>query len=241
MRAGLKGCATIVLFFFGLVSGPLLADDEMRRIVVTGSGSAEIAPDMALLTLTVNREAPTAREAVTASSSAMAEVIAAMRKLGVAERDLQTTAFSIQPRYTHIPRVAGSHEDTRKFVGYTVRNTLNVRLRELDKVGEALDLSVTLGVNEGGNINFANDDPSAALEQARTRAVKNAFAKARTLAAAAQVTLGEVIEIGEQSYSPVRPMAMMRSAAMAADSEVAIAEGENSYQVTVNMSFAIED
>jgi len=241
MKTGLKGCATIVLLFFGLLSGPLLADDDMRRIVVTGSGSAEIAPDMALLSLTVNREAKTAREAVTANSSAMAEVIAAMRKLGVAERDLQTAAFSIQPRYTHVPRVAGSHEDTRKFVGYTVRNTLNVRLRELDKVGEALDLSVTLGVNEGGDISFANDDPSAALEQARTRAVKNALAKARTLAAAAQVTLGEVIEIGEQSYSPVRPMAMMRSAAVAADSEVAIAQGENSYQVTVNMSFAIED
>jgi len=122
-----------------------------------------------------------------------------------------------------------------------VRNTLSVRLRELDKVGEALDLSVTLGVNEGGDISFANDDPAAALEQARTRAVKNALARARTLAAAAQVTLGEVIEIGEQSYSPVRPMAMMRSAAVAADSEVAIAQGENSYQVTVNMSFAIED
>tara|TARA_R110000823_G_scaffold210224_11_gene340530 strand:+ start:1231 stop:1956 length:726 start_codon:yes stop_codon:yes gene_type:complete len=241
MKGFYRGCAAILLLVLSVVSAPLLADAETRRIVVTGSGSAEVAPDMALLTLTVNREAPTARAAVTENSKAMAEVIAAMRKLGVAERDLQTAAFSIQPRYTHVPRVAGSHEDTRKFVGYTVRNTLNVRLRDISKVGEALDQSVTLGVNEGGNIAFANDDPSAALEQARKKAVENATAKARTLAAAAQVTLGQVMEISEQSYSPVRPMAMMGAARMAADSEVAVAEGENSYQVTVNMSFAIDD
>ncbi|MCB1842927.1 MAG: SIMPL domain-containing protein [Halioglobus sp.] len=231
--------AALALMGTLMAAEPSRADDELRRIVVNGSGSAEIAPDMALLTLTVNREAATARAAVTENSKAMAEVIAAMRKLGVAERDLQTTAFSIQPRYTHVPRVSGSQQDTRKFVGYTVRNTLNVRLRDISKVGEALDQSVTLGVNEGGDIAFANDDPSAALEQARRQAVQDATARARTLAVAAGVTLGKVMEISEQSYYPVQPRPMMR--AMAADSgEVAVAQGENSYQVSVNMSFAIE-
>ena len=217
------------------------ADQPAPRISVSGQGSADLVPDMAVLTLTVTREAPTARAALDANSEAMAGVIKAMQGQGVAAKDLQTSNFSIQPRHAQQPRQASGERPAPKISGYVVRNSLAVRVRDISKVGEVLDESVTLGVNEGGNILFTNDDPSAAIEQARVRAVKDAMAKAQTLAGAAGVKLGKVLEISEQSHEP-RPMPMMRaemSMARSADA-VPVAVGENTYRVTVKLSIAIE-
>ena len=217
------------------------SDDPAPRILVLGEGRVDIAPDMAVLNLSVMREAATAREALTANSAAMAKVLDAMAALGIEKRDLQTANFSIQPRYTSPPRQGVGAGDARKLVGYTVRNGLTVRVRDISKVGEVLDTSVSLGVNEGGSILFTNDDASEAINQARIKAIENAMSKGQTLAKAAGVTVGKVLEISEQNYNP-RPVAMARME-MAMDSSaksVPIAAGENTYKVTVNVSLAIE-
>lgn len=215
--------------------------DSPARIVVNGQGTAELVPDMAVLQLTVTREAKTAREALDANSAAMTQVMKALRDQGIAERDIQTANFSIQPRYVYpAPKAQGEREPPR-ITGYTVRNGLSVRVRDLAKLGAIMDQSVTLGVNEGGNIMFTNDDPSDAVDQARVRAVKDAMGKAKTLAGAAGVKLGKVLQISENSYSP-GPAPMMRAEMMAnrAADAVPVAAGESSYQVTVSMSYAIE-
>lgn len=216
------------------------ADEPVPRIVVTGQGSVDIAPDMAVITLTVVREAATARAALDANSKAMADVLGAMRDQGIAERDLQTSNFSIRPKYTYPPRNTSGPTEAPRIVGHTVSNSLTVRVRDISKVGEVLDKSVTLGVNQGGNILFTNDDPAAALEKARTAAVHEALTKAATLAKAAGVKRGRVLQISEQSFQP-RPMPMARAEmAMAADAAVPVVAGENTYQVSVNLTFAIE-
>lgn len=216
-------------------------DESVSRIMVTGEGSVDIVPDMAVLVLSVNREAPTAREALTANSAAMSKVLAAMTGLGIEKRDLQTANFDIQPRYSYPNRQGNGTDQAPKLVGYIVRNSLSVRVRDISRVGEVLDTSVTLGVNEGGSILFTNDDPSAAITQARIKAMEEALFKARTLAEAADVSVGDVLEISEQNYSS-RPMPMMAKGVMAMDSaeSVPIAAGENSYTVTVNVTLAIE-
>jgi len=231
-----------LLFVCGL-SPVVKAGDHatLPRIVVTGQGSAQLAPDMALLQLTVSREAETAREALDANSAAMAEVIKDLREQGIAERDIQTDNFSIQPRYVYPKPKSDGENLPPRIVGYTVRNGLGVRVRDLAGLGAIIDRSVTLGVNQGGGISFTNDDPSAALEQARIKAVKDAAARARTLASAAGVKLGQVLEISEQSRIPA-PVPMMRSKMMMADAaeSVPVAAGENSYQVVVNLTYAIK-
>ena len=233
------GITTLVLL---LTTGAWAADDEPTpRIIVSGQGSAQLAPDMALLQLTVTREAETARAALDANSAAMAEVIDALRGQGIAERDIQTSQFSIQPRYVYPkPRTNGETQAPR-IVGYTVRNGLGVRVRDLAKLGAIIDRSVSLGVNEGGSISFTNDDPGAALAQARAAAVEDAAARARTLAAAAGVRLGKVLEITEQSYNPA-PVPMLRAKVMMADAaeSVPVAAGENSYEIGVTLTYAIE-
>ena len=230
--------------FFMLISGMVSSAENNTsppRILVTAEGSVDIAPDMAVLSLSVTREAKTARGALDANSAAMKEVLAAMKAEGIEQRDLQTSGFTIQPRYSYPAPKSSDNREPPRIVGYRVRNSLSVRVRDISKVGEILDKSVTLGVNEGGNILFTNEDPSAAITQARIKAVKNAMAKAATLAKAAGVKTGRLLEISEQSFRP-RPVPMARaemSLSRSADA-VPLATGENTYKVTVDVAYAIE-
>ena len=226
-----------------LISTVSLADDNkpISRILVTGEGHAELAPDMAILALTVTREAETARDALDANSDAMAEVLTAMKAAGIRENDLQTSGFSIQPRYFRPPVKPSGEREAPQISGYIVRNSLTVRVRDIGAVGTILDKSVSLGVNEGGSISFTNDDPSEAITQARTLAVKNAMTKAKTLADAAGIKTGRILEISEYASNP-RPMHMAQAdmAVARSGSAVPVAAGENSYTVTVNISIEIE-
>ncbi len=235
-------CLLIAAFFTLSLSVSASADESNPppRIVVTGQGSVDIAPDMAVLTLTVTRQADTARAALDANSSAMTEVHKAMQKNGIENRDMQTSGFSIQPNYVYpAPQGTGKREPPH-IAGYTVRNSLTVRIRDIDAVGTILDQSVSLGVNDGGNIAFTNADPTAAIAEARTRAVHDAIARADTLAKAAGVEKGRLLEISEQTYTP-RPVPMMEMAMRgAADAAPPVAAGENTYKVSVNVTYAIE-
>jgi uncharacterized protein YggE len=214
------------------------ADDAapQRRIMVLGEGEATVKPDMALLSLTVMREAMSAREALDANNKAMAEVIAAMKSSGVADRDLQTAGVQISPRYDYVNKPDGTQE--AKLAAYQVTNTLSVRVRELAKTGEILDKSVTLGVNQGGGVSFTNDDPSATLTEARKNAVADAMARAKTLTDAAGVGLGKIIEISEMSFAQP-PMPITAKAFDAAAPAVPVEAGENAYKVQVNVTFEL--
>ncbi|MEL6919523.1 MAG: SIMPL domain-containing protein [Pseudomonadota bacterium] len=224
------------------LQGPAVADETsqtMAKIMVSGTGSADVAPDMAVLNLTVFRQGETAREALNANNNAMAAVLAAMQSKGIAERDLQTANFNIRPRYERPKTSSGTQRDPI-IIGYDVSNALTVRVRDLTILGDVLDTSVTLGVNQGGNVQFTNDDPSAAIETARINAMREAMRKAQVLTETAGVSLGNVIEITEQSFQP-RPMPMARAEmTMASDAAVPIAAGENSYAVTVNVTYALD-
>lgn len=234
----------LLVSLLALVVSPVSLADEaepISRILVMGEGRADLAPDMAVLTLTVTREAETARDALDANSEAMTEVLKAMKAVGVKGNDLQTSGFSIQPRYFRPPVKPSGEREAPQISGYTVRNTLTVRVRDISAVGTILDRSVSLGVNEGGNIRFTNDDPSKAIMQARILAVKNAMTKAKTLADAAGVKTGRILEMSEYASNP-RPMNMAQAdmAVARSGNAVPVAAGENSYTVTVNISIEIE-
>jgi uncharacterized protein YggE len=225
----------------GFVAPAFAAETERREatIMVSGEGEAAIAPDMAVISLAVMRDAETAGEALSANSAAMAEVLADLKAQGIAEKDLQTTDFSIQPKYKQETRTDGTYE-APIIVGYTVSNGLTVRVRDLAKLGEIIDRSVKLGVNQGGGISFTNDDPEAAVEAARKQAVEKAAAKAKTLTEAAGVKLGRVVEISENFARPMPQVYAAAPMAKMADESVPIASGENLYTVTVNITYAIE-
>lgn len=236
-----------IAFIFALAIAPAAAfaqtpeADKPGIISVTGEGIARLAPDMALVTMSVLRQEKTARAALDANNRAMTEVLAAMKQTGIETRDLQTSSFSIDPQYFY-PKSTDNKPVEPQITGYRVSNTLTVRVRDLSKLGTILDKSVTLGVNQGGNIQFTNDDPSAAITEARKDAMLNAIAKAKTLTEAAGIDLGRIALISEQHRTP-SPVPLMR-AEMAmkasADAAVPVASGENQYSVTVNVNFELK-
>jgi hypothetical protein len=211
--------------------------EQKPRISVTGEGEQSMRPDMALLSFSVMRQADTAREALTDNNEAMAQVIAALKADGIEDRDLQTAGIQINPRYEYPTDPDGRQRQV--LTGYEVSNTLTVRVREVQKTGAILDRVVSLGVNQGGGISFTNADPSGAIETARRKAVEDAIAKARTLAQAAGVELGPILDMSEMSQRP-QPMPYMATK-MRADAveAVPVEAGENSYRVEVTMSFGI--
>lgn len=221
---------------------PLVAEESTPggRLSVSATGSAQAAPDMAIVTLSVIHEAETAGEALAKNTAAMTDIMSWLTDIGVAERDLQTSRFSIDPRYNHHQSNNGEYR-APTIAGYLVSNALTVRVRELESLGTLLDHSVQLGVNQGGDIRFTNDDITSIMAEARVSAMLAAKAKAETLAGAAGLELGRILEITESSQiNPIRGIATMeRMEVMGDASSVPVAAGENSYSVTVNVTFAL--
>lgn len=222
-------------------ASPAMAQDTdarrpLPRITVSGEGEVSVAPDLAVVNLSVLREADTAKAALAANSAAMKQVLDALKAAGIADRDIQTSNFTIQPRYQQAAR---DKPQDPKIIGYSVSNEVTVRIRKLDEAGGIIDKVVGLGVNQGGGINFVKDDLKEVMTEARKRAVADAIEKARILSEAAGVKLGPVLSITEGGNVP-RPMpyaaAPMR---MAADKSVPLASGENNYQTQVSIVFEI--
>ncbi|MEO0543811.1 MAG: SIMPL domain-containing protein [Pseudomonadota bacterium] len=231
---------TTTMVGLGSMNAPAFAQNAPTpRIVVSGTGTVDVAPDMAVLSLSVVRQAETARAALDANNEAMEGVLSAMQAEGIESSDMQTSNFSIQPRYERVNNNSGTRKDP-EIIGYDVFNTLTVRVRDLTSLGRVLDKSVSLGVNSGGNIIFTNDDPSAAIEEARIKAMQAAMRKADVMTSTAGVGLGEILEITERSASP-QPQPIARATAMVASAaSVPIATGENSYSVTVNIIYTLD-
>lgn len=207
------------------------AEEPTRQITVTGTGVVSAVPDMALVRLGVTREARTASQAMSAASEAVAAVLEKIAQAGVAPKDVQTASLGLSPVWdrgnTSPPRVRG----------YMASNNLTVRVRDLNGLGALLDGLIADGVNSLNGLSFSIAEPGPLQTEARAAAVRDARAKAETLADAAEVTLGPVLTINEGSGS-VAPAPMMRGAMMEA-SAVPIAEGEVDVRVTVNVAYGI--
>lgn len=216
------------------------AQQRESTITVSGEGRSAIAPDMAVITLSVLKDAKTAREALDANNLAMATLLKALKERGIEARDLQTSGFSISPQYSY-PNNSDGQNLPPQLIGYQVSNSLTIRVRNLSKVGEIIDQSVTLGINQGGSILFTNEKPDETITEARKAAVKDASAKAKTLAEAAGVKLGRVIDISE-TFSQPQPILMARSMAkdFAPSPSVPVEGGENSYTVNVTITYGLD-
>jgi uncharacterized protein YggE len=204
------------------------------RVIVVGEGSVHVAPDYAQIRGGVATKAKTVREATDANSKLMAAVTAALLSLGIAQADIQTAQFSIQPVYA-----PPQPQAEPKLVGYSVSNQVTVTVRPLGKVSDVLDRMVDAGATDIGNVSFLHSDPAKALDQAREAAVADARRKAELYAHAGGFTLGRVAWLTEDTgMMPPGPMPMFRAqAAMAAP--VPIAAGEDTLRVRITVGFDI--
>lgn len=201
-------------------------------IVVVGEGSISVTPDYARISGGVTTRAKTAKEATDANSKQMSAVIAALLDAGIAQKDIQTSRFSIQPVYA-----APQPGVDQKITGYSVSNDVRVTVHDIAKVGDILDRLVAAGATEAGSISFLVSDTSKALDHAREDAVADARRKAEIYARSAGVKLGNVVWITEDSgAAPPMPMGMPRALAAKA---VPIAVGEDTLRVEITAGFEI--
>lgn len=185
-------------------------DRQPAAIEVTGSGEASVAPDLAVITLGVTVQAPTAGEAMRQNATRQRAVIVTLNRNGVAARDIQTSNLSLNPVQNY------PEGQPPVITGYNAGNMVTVRIRDLPQLGPILDALVGAGANEIQGVTFSREDADEVEAEARRNAVANARDRAEVIAEAAGQRLGRLISLSDLAQpSPPRPM-MMR--AMAADS-----------------------
>ncbi|MEX6633344.1 SIMPL domain-containing protein [Hyphococcus lacteus] len=211
------------------------ASTPARTITVSGEGTASAVPDMTVINVGVQSDALTAADALRANSSNMSATIKKLKELGIADRDIQTSGLSLNPRYNY-----EKNRSQPEVIGFTASNNVTVRLRDLSKAGSVIDQAVQSGANSLNGISFSFDEPKPLYEKARRNAVADAKAKAELLTDAAGVRLGRLITIQDgysQAPSPKMYGARME---MAADSAVPMEAGESSVSATISMIYEIE-
>jgi uncharacterized protein YggE len=203
-------------------------------ISVTGEATVSVAPDQAQIDAGVTSDAKTAREASDANNAAMGKVLLALKGAGIEEKDYQTSRLSLQPQFNTPSKVA---ERTPGIASFRASNRVTVKIRDVAKVANVIDVMVGAGANDLGGIHFTVTQASKALDEAREKAIADARRKAEIYARAAGVALGEPISISEEG-APVPLYRGKVAAPMAAGTPVA--QGEETLSVTVGVSWAIK-
>lgn len=205
---------------------------------VSATGRTTRVPDVATIRSGVVTQSPTAAVALSDNATRMARVLAALKKAGVAPRDIATANVSLAPQYRYennVPPV---------ITGYQASNTVSVRFRDIAKSGAILDALVKEGANQIDGPSLSLDNPDAALDEARTEAVKTARARAELYAKAAGMSVSRIISIGEGGENagnqPPMPQFRMLKMADSAAAPTQIASGETDVTVTLNVRFLLK-
>jgi len=228
--------ATAVLLALAV---PAAAQDNLPTLSASGEGVESAAPDMAVVTLGVLSQAPTAREALDGNNADMDKVIQAVRGQAIADKDISTTGFSINPVYSRPPQPrAGEQPAEPKIVAYQVSNQIRIVVRDIDKTGAVVDSAVTAGANQAGSINFDIDDRQGLADKAIAAAIADARRKAELMAEAAGVRLVRVLNVNANEGGG-RPMFRLEARDAAAAPPVPVMGGELSVSANAQISWEI--
>jgi uncharacterized protein len=205
-------------------AGSASTDETAGGITVSGTGSASVTPDRASFAFGSVSQAGTANAALTASSQSVARVIAALKRAGVAQADIQTSEVSLSPRM---------NDNGDAIVGYTASSTVSVTVKKLGDAGDIVDSAVGAGANQVSGPNLLASDQDAAYRNALRSALTDARSKAETLATASASTLGKVTAIVESGGAVPMPLTGAKDAA------VPIEPGTQDIQATVTVTYAM--
>lgn len=224
-----------------LSATPVFAQEATMsgNISISGVGEVTAAPDTAFVNSGVTSQGATAREALDANTKAMGELIETLKAAGIEARDIQTSGFSVNPNYVYSDaRDANGYQLPPKITGYQVYNNVNVRVRELAKLGSVLDKAVTVGANTINGVSFSVADPSKLYDEARKAAFADAKVKAQLYADVAGEELGKIRSINEtQGMGTPMPQMMKASADTLSAGAVPVEGGELSYSINVQVTW----
>jgi uncharacterized protein YggE len=227
--------AALALAVLPFLAGAAFADGSPRTITVSGHGEASATPDSAVISAGVTTIAKTAAAALSANASAMQNVFAALKRLGIPDEHVQTTNFNVEPQYapydSNVPA-------SQRITGYQVSNQVTVTIDHVANVGPTIDALTGAGANQMNGISFTIHDPKPLLEHARGDAVDDAVMRAKTLTAAAHMTLGPILSISEGGGEGPRPVFAALAQMKAAPTPVAA--GTQTISADVSITWEIQ-
>jgi len=209
---------------------------QQTGVWVSGTGKVTAVPDVAILSLGVEAQEKTVKEAQSEAASAMTAVVAALKTNGVADKDIQTQWYNISPVMKWV-------EDTNEqiTIGYKVSNMVTAKIRDISKAGTIIDAVAEAGGNltRINSISFTVDDPTAYYNQAREKAMQDANAKAEQMATLAGITLGKPTYISESGGYIPTPY-YLKDYAEGGSSSTPISPGELDITLSAQVAYAIE-
>jgi uncharacterized protein YggE len=219
-----------------LVQADAMAQKEttLRQITVIGEGTVSASPDIAQANLGVQVTAPTVTAATQQSNDTMNAVLAQLKAVGVAEKDIQTSDYSIYPQ-----RNSSGPNSANEITGYQVTNMVLVTIRDLNQIGPILDQAVQAGANNVSNISFGFSDPTKLQLQALDQAMADAQSQADELAKSSSVQRGDVLTISETITSNLAPRPGMVTV-QAERVSVPIQPGSSEIHAQVQVVYAIQ-
>jgi uncharacterized protein len=215
------------------VAGQAPPQEQPRTISVSAVGTIELEPEQGVVLLAVESEGQTAQAAAAANAQRMTQLMTALRRAGLQERDIRTTSYELRPEYAREQR----GQEPPRIVGYRAVNMVQVTVDTVARMGGIIDAAIGSGANRVANIRFQLRDPQAAHAEASAIAMRNARRQAEAIAAAAGERLGPPLNINTGGYMPPpAPQMMYARAEMAMAADVATPVEGGTLTVTAHIS-----
>jgi hypothetical protein len=209
---------------------------DATTLNLSAHGETQVAPDQAVITLGVQTKAVTAAQAMADNARQMTAVMGALRGAGIADKDIQTSNLSLDAQYDY------EQNQPPRLSGYQASNDVVITVRDLARLGPAIDAVAAAGANQITGISFGLKDPSTAEDAARLAAVKALRAKADLYAQATGYHVARLVNLSEGGYGPepvAAPMAMAMRVA-AAPPPTPVSGGQLTVQVDINGIYELE-
>jgi uncharacterized protein YggE len=210
------------------------APSDGTLLSVSAQAEARRVPDVATISAGVVTQAADANAAMRANATQMDKVMAAIRAAGIAERDIQTSGVNLNPQYKYVENQAPA------ITGYQASNTVNLKVRDIAKLGKVLDALVASGANQVNGPSFEIDQPEAVYDEARRAALEKAQARASMSAKALGLRVRRIVSISEGGgFQPPMPMPMMAMARGKAEADTAVSPGETTLTANLDVVFEL--
>ena len=212
---------------------PPAAGNDGTLLSISAEAQATRVPDVATLSSGVVTQAADANSALRANAEQMSKVMAAVKAAGIAERDVQTTGIGVYPQYRY------AENQPPAITGYQASNTVNLKVRDLSKLGKVLDALVASGSNQINGPSFEIDEPESAYDEARRNALKKAEARAEMYAKAMGLRVRRIVSVSEGAgFNQPGPIPMLKMASMEAR-DTPVSPGETSLSASLNVVFEL--
>jgi uncharacterized protein len=229
-------CVVLAAVLAQEVAAQDIVKGDIPRLRVPASATVEVKPDIAHIMIGVVSERKTAAEAAGENARAAQAVIEQAKALGIAERDIRTLGITLVPIYSDERDPPG--RGRRTLTGYTARNTVELRVRDIDKVGTVARGLIDKGANLLGGVHFTVSDADQRIDALRVTAIKDAAVKAKMYADALGLRLGRVLEIEPEQESPERGT-MVRAQAADAGGGIPVEPGMQTLRARVTVTWEL--